>query len=161
MQRHKEEEEQPPLLSNTKPVTYALSYLNSPETAEQHASVLKQFFLFLELGKGKDLDEQGLAFLNQVRRQSKRGSQWATESIRLFVDSLKKRMHDNTSNDRKKDEITAGTIKNYFHKIKFFYETCQEEEEGGDLPSINWKKLSRILPKARSASNDRHPPKKR
>jgi len=112
----------------------------------------------LELGNGKDLDEQGLAFLNQVRRQSKRGSQWATESIRLFVDSLKKRMHDNTSNDRKKDEITAGTIKNYFHKIKFFYETCQEEE-GGDLPSINWKKLSRILPKARSASNDRAPTK--
>lgn len=67
-------------------------------------------------------------------------------------------MHDNTSNDRKKDEITAGTIKNYFHKIKFFYETCQEEE-GGDLPSINWKKLSRILPKARSASNDRAPTK--
>ena len=70
-------------------------------------------------------------------------------------------MHDNTSDDRKKDEITAGTIKNYFRKIKFFYEICREEGEGGsgDLPSINWKNLSRILPKARSASNDRAPSK--
>jgi hypothetical protein len=169
LQRPKEaEEEQSPLLSNIKPVTYALGYLNSPEIAEQHASVFKQFFAFLEV-EGKDLDEQALAFLNQVRRQSKmgRGSQWATESIRLFVESLKKRMHDNTSNDRKKDELAAGTIKNYFHKIKFFYETCQEVEGGGsgsgssgsDLPSINWKKLSRRLPKARSASNDRAPTK--
>ena len=114
MQRHKEEE--PPLLSNTKPVTYAFTYINSPTTVEQYASVLKQFFHFLKL-EGKDLDEQGLAFLNQVR-SSKSGLQWAQESIKLFVDSLKKRMHDNTGNDigRKKDEITAGTIKNYFHK---------------------------------------------
>jgi len=134
-----------------------LGYLNSPETAEQHASVFKQFFLFLEL-EGKDLDEQGLAFLNQVRRQSKRGSQWATESIRLFVDSLKKRMHDNTSNDGgKKNEITAGTIENYFRKIKFFYETCQEVGGEGDLPQINWRRLVRILPKARKSSNDRAP----
>ena len=120
-----------------------LGYLNSPETAEQHASVFKQFFLFLDL-EGKDLDEQGLAFLNQVRRQSKRGSQLATESIRLFVDSLKKRMHDNTSNDGrgKKNEITAGTIENYFRKIKFFYETCQEVGEEGDLPQINWKRYT-------------------
>ena len=173
MQQHKDQL----LLSsnnNTKPVSYALGCLNSPETAEQHASVLKQFFRFLELGgeeeeEGKDLDEQALVFLNQIR-QSKNGSQLVSQSIRLFVDSLKKRMHDNTSDDRKKDEITAGTIKNYFHKLKFFYETCQEEGiggggegggggggEGGNLPSINWKKLSRILPKARSASNDRAP----
>jgi hypothetical protein len=134
LQRHKEEEEEePPLLlssssSSTKPVTYALGYLNSPDTAEQHASLFKQFFAFLEL-EGKDLDEQGLAFLNQVR-QSKNGSQWVSQSIRLFVESLKKRMHDNTSNDRKKDELAAGTIKNYFRKIKFFYEICQEEGEG-------------------------------
>jgi hypothetical protein len=137
-----------------------LGYLNSPDTAEQHASLFKQFFAFLKL-EGKDLDEQGLAFLNQVR-QSKNGSQWVSQSIRLFIESLKKRMHDNTSNDRKKDELTAGTIKNYFRKIKFFYEICQDEGEGGEggnLPSINWKKLSRILPKARSASNDRAPTK--
>ena len=121
MQRHKDQL----LLPNTKPVTYALGYLNSPEIAEQHASVFKQFFACLEL-EDKDLDEQGLVFLNQVIRQSKRGtgSQWATESIKLFIESLKKRMHDNTSNDRKKDELAAGTIKNYFHKIKFLYETC-------------------------------------
>jgi hypothetical protein len=158
MQRHEDQL----LLSNTKPVTYALGYLNSPETAEQHSSLFKQFFAFLELD-GKDLDEQGLAFLNQVRRQSKEnGSQWVSQSIRLFIESLKKRMHDNTSDDRKKDEIAAGTIKNYLHKIKSFYETCQEEGGeggGGHLSSINWKKLSRILPKARSASNDRAPTK--
>jgi hypothetical protein len=161
MQRHEDQL----LLPNTKPVTYALGYLNSPETAEQHSSVFKQFFAFLELD-GEDLDEQGSAFLIQVRRQSKEnGSQWVSQSIRLFVESLKKRMHDNTSDDRKKDELAAGTIKNYFNKIKFFYETCQEGVEGadgadvGDLPSINWKKLSRILPKARSASNDRAPTK--
>src|SRR5918994_7280638 len=99
--------------NNTKPVTYALGCLNSPETAEQHASVLKQFFHFLELGgeeeEGKDLDEQALVFLNQIR-QSKNGSQWVSQSIRLFVESLKKRMHDNTSDDIKKDELAAGTI---------------------------------------------------
>src|SRR5688500_11261972 len=72
-------------------------------------------------------------------------------------------MHDNTSDDRKKEELAAGTIKNYFQKIKFLYETCKVEVVGGNdgdyLPSINWKKLSRILPKARSASNDRAPTK--
>jgi len=141
MQRHEDQL----LLSNTKPVTYALGYLNSPETAEQHSSLFKQFFAFLELD-GKDLDEQGLAFLNQVRRQSKEnGSQWVSQSIRLFIESLKKRMHDNTSDDRKKDEIAAGTIKNYFHKIKFFYETCQEEGgEGGGWAFI-FNKLEKTI----------------
>jgi hypothetical protein len=157
VQRHKDTQLLAFNSSSIKPVTYALGYLNSPETIEQHASVLKKFFLLLGL-EGKDLDEQGLAFLNQVR-QSKRGSQWASQSIKLFVDSLKQRMHDNTSNDssRKKDEITAGTIENYFRKIKFFYETCQEEEGEEDLPTINWKRLARILPKARKSSSDRAP----
>jgi hypothetical protein len=156
MQQQWDKEDQLLLANNTKPVTYALGYLNSPEIAEQHASVFKQFFAFLELD-GKDLDEQGLAFLNQVRKNGS-SQQWVSQSIRMFIESLKKRMHDNTSDDIKKDELAASTIKNYFQKIKFLYETCQEEVDG-NLPSINWKKLSKILPKARSASNDRAPTK--
>jgi hypothetical protein len=81
-QRHKDTQLLPynSSSSSIKPVTCALGYLNSPKIREQHASVLKKFFLLLEL-EGKDLDEQGLAFLNQVRR-SKGGSQWASQSIK-------------------------------------------------------------------------------
>jgi hypothetical protein len=139
------------LLSNTKPVTYSLKYLNSSVTARQHVSRLGIFFRFLEL-EGNNIDEQGLAFLNQVRRQSKKdGTQWAQEQIIEFIGSMKEKMHDNTTNERKRGELAAGTIKNRYHSIKLFYETFE------DLPSINWKKLSRALPKTNKVSNDRAP----
>ena len=96
------------------------------------------------------MEQQGQAFIDEVKRN---GQQWAQEQIMLFMNSQKKRVrHQNTTttNDRKKDEISASTIRGYIHPIKLFY-------EAHDLPPINWRRITRALPKARKASNDRAP----
>jgi hypothetical protein len=132
------------------PVSYAFSYLNSPKTAIQYRSSLKRFFDDF-LGFQGDLEKQGLTFIEQVKSN---GPAWAQEQIMLYLNMQKNRINkQNTPDERKSGDITAGTLKNYISAIKCFY----EYNGGGDLPSINWKWISRVLPKARRASNDRSP----
>ena len=69
----------------------------------------------------------------------------------MYMDSLKKRVSkQNTTNERKSDAISAGTVRNYIQAIKSFY-------EAHDLPVTNWKRTSKAIPKARRVSNDRAP----
>lgn len=136
------------------PVAYAFTYLNSPRTVKGYPKSLQSFFEFI--GLQGDLEQQGRLFLDEVR-QNNDGKQWAQEHIMLYLDSIKKRVKhqnksssDDDSGSKKKGEITAGTLKNYIPAIKLFYESH-------DLPPINWKLISRALPKPRKASNDRAP----
>jgi hypothetical protein len=129
-----------------KPVSYAFSYINSPKTAKQYPKRLQIFFNYLGM-QGEDLEQQGRAFLEQARE---RGTWWTQEQIMMFMNSLKQRVRQNTSNERRPGEIAAGTLKNYIQPIKLLYEEH-------DLPPINWMRISRAMPKARKASNDRAP----
>lgn len=48
--------------------------------------------------------------------------------------------------NRKKGMIAAGTLKNYIQPIKLF---CDMH----DLNAINWRRISRALPKSKRASD--------
>jgi hypothetical protein len=132
------------------PVAYAFIYLNSSNTANQYPKRLQLFFEILGL-QGENLEQQGQAFLDEVK---KNGPQWAQEQIMMYMDSVKRRVKQNNRSDssRKTGEIAAGTVKNFIQPIKLFY-------EAHDLPPINWKRIFKALPKGRRASNDRAPAK--
>jgi hypothetical protein len=59
----------------------------------------------------------------------------------IFLDFHKERV--------RKKELAAGTLKNYYRSAKLFCEM-------NDL-TLNWKRISKGLPKAKNASNDRAP----
>jgi hypothetical protein len=119
------------------PASYAFKYLNSPYAKRQYPRRLKLFFDHLELAG--ELEEQGQAFLDKA----KENPQWAQESIIDFIDFHKKRVL--------RKELAAGTLMNFFQPIKLFCEM-------NDLTTLNWKRLSKALPKAKShSSSDRAP----
>jgi hypothetical protein len=70
-----------------------------------------------------------------------KGFQWAQDTIMIFLDFHKERV--------RKKELAAGTLKNYYRAAKLFCEM-------NDL-TLNWKRISKGLPKAKNASNDRAP----
>jgi hypothetical protein len=49
----------------------------------------------------------------------------------------------------RRKELAAGTLKNYYRAAKLFCEM-------NDL-NLNWKKISKGLPRAKNSSNDRAP----
>ena len=132
-------------IRQTAPVEYALTYINSPYTKSQYKSKLKLFFDFLHL-PGNSLEEQGQAFLAQARSNE----YWAEDSIRLFLDFHKQRVLI-------KKEIAAGTVGTFYRPIKTFCDA--HERDFLLLPNnrIDWKRISKALPRAKSYSNDRAP----
>jgi hypothetical protein len=85
------------------------------------------------------LEAQGQAFLDKTRENP----QWAQAKIIDFIDFHKKRVL--------RKELAAGTLTNFFLAAKLFCEM-------NDITTINWKRLSRALPKAKSySSSDRAP----
>ena len=116
---------------------YSFMYaLKSSEARRQYPKRLKMLFDYLEL-EGS-LEEQAQSFLDKT--QSK-GIQWAQDTIMIFLDFHKERV--------RKKELAAGTLKNYYRAAKLFCEM-------NDL-MLNWKRISKGLPKAKNASNDRAP----
>ena len=138
VEREHEQEEQ------KNPVSYAFKYLNSPETQRQYPKRLKLLFDHVGLnggggGDSSSLEAQGQAFLDKTRENP----QWAQEKIIDFIHFHKQRVL--------RKELAAGTLTNFFVAIKLFCEM-------NDITTINWKRLSRALPRAKSySSNDRAP----
>ena len=70
---------------------------------------------------------------------------WAEDNILLFLDFHKQRVL--------KKELAPGTLGTFYWAIKIF---CDAHER--DIPNkIDWKRISKALPKAKSYSNDRAP----
>ena len=130
------------MLAN-KPVSYAFMYCNSPSTKKQYPQRLKQFFDYIDL-EGTDIEEQGRAFLELAKRDG--GQQWVQEQILFYLEHHKQRVK------APKREISAGTLRNYLQPIKTFYDSYMEI-----LPPINWKRIIKSMPRARTFSNDRIP----
>ena len=84
-----------------------------------------------------DLDTQAEKFLSKAKKDLK----WAQESLMRFI------MYEIERAER--GEIAESTIKNYYKATKLFCEM-------NDL-TLNWKKISRGIPRGRDAANDRIP----
>jgi hypothetical protein len=112
--------------------------LNSPETQRQYLKRLKLLFDHVGL-TGDSLEAQGQAFLDKTRENPR----WAQEKIIDFIHFHKQRVQ--------RKELAAGTLTNFFLAVKLFCEM-------NDITTINWKGLSRTLPRVKSySSNDRAP----
>jgi hypothetical protein len=124
----------------TSPVSYAFTYLSSPDTRRQYPRNLKLFFEYLQLPGDNNLEEQAQAFLAKATGNQ----QWVEEKILLFLDFHKQRAI--------RKEIASGTVKNFYRPIKTFYDAHDDV-----LLSLNWKRIAKSLPRAKTSSNDRVP----
>lgn len=115
-------------------------FINSPDTKRQYPKRLKLFFDFIAL-QGKEIEEQGLAFLDQVKRE---GSSWVAQNVMEYLNHHKERVLRN--------EIAPGTLKNMYRPIKTFCDTYPEVSD-----SIPWKRILKAMPKVKLYSNDRAP----
>jgi hypothetical protein len=103
--------------------------LKSSEARRQYPRRLKLFFDFIGLG-GK---VEGIEFLKRL----KEGINSEQDNVLRFLEFHKERI-------RRK-----GTVKNYYRAFKLF---CEMNDV-----ALNWKKISRGLPRVKKSSNDRAP----
>ena len=119
------------------PLSIFLYALRAPETKRQYPKRLKVFLDYL--GLGGNLQDQAKQFLTKA----KQNPQWAQCSLMQFISFQKERAG--------LGHISPSTIANYYKATKLFIEM------NIDTPVINWKKISRGMPTARKAANDRAP----
>jgi integrase len=98
---------------------------------------MKIFFKFINLLPNGNLEEQCNLFAVKGLEDHK----WAFNNIVKFLQYQKERVE--------KEEITGATIRNFVKTIKLFCEMT-------DIP-IQWKKITRGLPKSRKFADDRAP----
>jgi len=126
------------VITNLEPLERFLIALNAPETKRQYPKRLESFLDFLEL-RGT-LEEKITIFCRKIKVKS--DNDWLTNQLLKFLRYQKERVS--------KGEIEEATISNYFKAIKLFCEM-------NNILSVNWKLISRSIPKGRHASNDRPP----
>lgn len=96
--------------------------------------------LFDYLKLSGTLEEQAIEYLNKAEKQEN-GAQWTQQSIMVFHDFHKERV--------RLKELAAGTLNNYYRAAKLFCEL-------NDL-TLNWKRITKGLPRAKNSSNVRAP----
>ncbi|MGH9987429.1 MAG: hypothetical protein ACRD8W_26085, partial [Nitrososphaeraceae archaeon] len=114
--------------------------LKSPETQRQYPRRLKVFLDFLDPSH-TSLVEQALQFLKKVIQDPR----WFEDRYMDFIGVQLARVS--------RSEISESTIPNYYKATKLYLEM-----NDASAP-INWKKISRGLPKGNRAANDRAPTK--
>jgi hypothetical protein len=110
--------------------------MKAPMTRDRYQTRLARFLDFIGITAGATLQERAKAFA----KMGKQNNNWALNNILKFVQYQK---------DRVEKEITAATVRNYVKSIKLFCEMA-------DMP-IQWKKITRGLPKGRKYADDRIP----
>jgi integrase len=111
--------------------------MKSPVTRQKYVGRIDKFFNFLGL-TGDTVEQKSSLFL---QRSQERGNEWVFNDVLRFMRYQLER--------NQKREITGSTVRNYLKSIKLFCEMA-------DL-SINWKKISRGLPKGKNHADDRIP----
>ncbi len=98
---------------------------------------MKVFFNYINTLPNGNLEEQCNLFAARGLEDHK----WAFNNIIKFLQYQKERVE--------KEEITGATLRNFVKTIKLFCEMT-------DIP-IQWKKITRGLPKTRKYADDRAP----
>lgn len=110
--------------------------MKSPVTRDKYQRRLSRFFEFAEM-QGTSLQEKALSFVHAARIDSS----WVFAMVLRFLELQNARVNNR--------EITGATVRNYVKAIKLFCEMA-------DLP-VQWKKLTRGLPRAKNYADDRIP----
>ena len=113
--------------------------LRSPESKRQYPHRLQVFFNFLKV-PGKDIQEQSMLFVKKYKQDNDGELE---EQLIMFARHQKERVD--------KKEISASTVPNYFKAIKLF---CQASRLSS---KIEWKIVSKAMPRGLQASDDRAP----
>lgn len=111
--------------------------LKSPMTREKYQGRIEKFFDFLGL-EGKTVEEKSISFVHKSKDE---GNQWVFNNVLKFMVYQLERVNQK--------EIVGSTVQNYVKSIKLFCEMA-------DL-NIQWKKITRGLPKGKSYADDRIP----
>ena len=119
------------------PLTKFLYALKSKDAKRQYPRRFKVFLDYLKLDGA--INQQALDFLLNV----KRNQQWIEERFMDFVLFQLERVS--------RGEIAESTIRNYYKATKLF---C---EMNGCAQLVNWKMITRGMPRGRQAANDRAP----
>ena len=117
------------------PLTVFMYALKAPESKRQYPRRFKVFLNFLKIPG--DLNTQAKKFLSEA----KENPTWAQDNFIRFIMYQIERA--------KSGVIAESTISNYYKATKLF---CEMNE----LP-INWRKITKGIPKGRRAANDRIP----
>jgi integrase len=123
------------VIEEQNPLTNFMYALKAPETKRQWPGRLKIVLDFLHL-EGT-LEQQAKIFVIRAREKP----DWVQQKLMQFFSYQIERVQ--------LKEISETTIPNYYKAAKLFCEM-------NDL-LLNWKKISRMLPKRRNAANDRAP----
>lgn len=118
---------------------YSLFVFNirSASTRDYYLRRLKGFFNYNDLLLDEDIIER----CNYFAKRGKEDSDWAFNNIVRFLQFQRRRVEQ--------EEIAGSTLKNFLKAIKLFCEVA-------DI-TINWKKITRGLPKVRRYAEDRAP----
>jgi hypothetical protein len=119
------------------PIANLLYALKSSESKRQYPRRFKMFLDFLKL-EGP-LEEQAKQFLIKARQDP----QWVQDNLRDFIAFQIERVGHG--------KIAESTISNYYKATKLF---C---EMNGSAQLINWKLITRGMPRGRQAAIDRAP----
>jgi hypothetical protein len=121
----------------TDPYSIFVYAIRSPYTKESYFRRLRRFFDSISFCNGETMDKRCNSFAYRARKDSN----WAFSNILKFLYSQKERVE--------KKEITASTLRNYVKTIKMFCEVT-------DI-IIQWKKITRGIPKGKRYADDRAP----
>jgi len=117
----------------------------SKEGQRQYRRGLRLLFDYLKIPRG-DLEERAQVFLDKARGggegQNNQEQLWTQDNITYFLVFHKERVNNR--------ELAPETLKNFCLAIKLF---CDMH----DLTTLNWKRITRVLPKSKSSSDDRAP----
>jgi hypothetical protein len=130
----------------TAPVAYVFDSLGSDISKKHYIVKLEHFFEFIGL-EGNSIEEKGQTFLAKAKQKINDNDNpyWIEDSIQDFLTHHKERV--------KKGEIGENTPSDYYWPIKRF---CDGHKR--NLPGeIDWNRLSNIVPRVTSYSNDRCP----
>lgn len=118
------------------PYTRFMYAIKSPETKKRYPMRFKTFLDYVEI-PGSGIEERIIKFYDKVKQDSS----WFQNSLIDFITFQQERVAIG--------EISASTIPNYYKPIKLFCDM-------NDI-LINWKLVSRGIPKGKHASDDRAP----
>ena len=108
-------------------------------TRKYYERRLKRFFDFINFDVKLDINERCNNFVSKSRNEV--SSTWVVNQVIDFLQLQKNRVEIG--------EITASTLRNFVKALKLFCEMS-------DIV-IPWKRITRGLPRARMAANDRAP----